>query len=188
MSEPTSHNCRCHGVCDRQGMGHLLGYAPISTTDQQPHLQVDALERAGCYRRFTETASGARTDRPVLEQLLETSRAPATPVGWKPNRLGRSLRHLLNTVTGLAELGIGFRSLQEQIDTPGSKLVFHVLAALAQHTPGSRRADGGLTLPDGSAIGIEVGLHVQETRRRRRDRARPASALDNRAWWLNPPA
>ena len=52
------------------GMGHLLGYARVSTTDQQPQLQVDALEAAGCYRVFTETASGARTDRPTLEQLL----------------------------------------------------------------------------------------------------------------------
>ena len=60
------------------GMEHLLGYARVSTTDQQPHLQVDALERAGCYRVFTETASGARTDRPVLEQLLDRS-GPATP-------------------------------------------------------------------------------------------------------------
>jgi DNA invertase Pin-like site-specific DNA recombinase len=59
-------------------MGHLLGYARVSTSDQQPHLQVDALERAGCYRVFTETASGARSDRPSLEQLL-TSCAPATP-------------------------------------------------------------------------------------------------------------
>jgi DNA invertase Pin-like site-specific DNA recombinase len=55
-------------------MGHLLGYARVSTTDQYPHLQVDALERAGCYRVFTETASGARTDRPTLEQLLDQLR------------------------------------------------------------------------------------------------------------------
>jgi DNA invertase Pin-like site-specific DNA recombinase len=59
-------------------MGHLLGYARVSTTDQQPHLQVDALKHARCYRVFTETASGACTDRPVLEQVW-TSFAPATP-------------------------------------------------------------------------------------------------------------
>jgi predicted site-specific integrase-resolvase len=52
-------------------MGHLLGYARVSTTDQQPQLQVDALQRVGCYRVFTETASGARTDRPILEQVLD---------------------------------------------------------------------------------------------------------------------
>ena len=98
-------------------MGHLLGYARVSTTDQQPGLQVDALERAGCYRVFTETASGARADRPVLEQLLDQLRPGDTLVVWKLDRLGRSLRHLVDTVTGLADRGIGFRSLQEAIDT-----------------------------------------------------------------------
>jgi DNA invertase Pin-like site-specific DNA recombinase len=115
-------------------MGHLLGYARVSTTDQQPHLQVDALERAGCYRVFTETASGARSDRPTLTQVLDQLRPGDTLVVWKLDRLGRSLRHLVDTVTRLAERGVGFRSLQEAIDTttPGGKLVFHVFAALAE--------------------------------------------------------
>jgi DNA invertase Pin-like site-specific DNA recombinase len=100
-------------------MGHQLGYARVSTTDQQPQLQVDALTAAGCYRVFTETASGARTDRPTLEQLLDQLRPGDTLVVWKLDRLGRSLRHLV---------------LQEAIDTttPGGKLVFHVFAALAE--------------------------------------------------------
>jgi hypothetical protein len=74
-------------LCDGRSMGHLLGYARVSTTDQQPQLQVDALERAGCYRVFTETASGARADRPTLSSSW-TSCAPATPwssgnwTGW----------------------------------------------------------------------------------------------------------
>jgi hypothetical protein len=72
-------------------MGHLLGYARVSTTDQQPQLQVDALQRAGCYRVFTETASGARTDRPVLTQVLDQLRPGDTLVVWKLDRLGRSL-------------------------------------------------------------------------------------------------
>jgi DNA invertase Pin-like site-specific DNA recombinase len=115
-------------------MGHLLGYARVSTTDQHPHLQVDALERARCYRVFTETASGARTERPILAQVSDQLRPGDTLVVWKLDRLGRSLRHLVDTVTGLAERGIGFRSLQEAIDTttPGGKLVFHVFAALAE--------------------------------------------------------
>jgi DNA invertase Pin-like site-specific DNA recombinase len=115
-------------------MGHLLGYARVSTTDQQPQLQVDALERVGCYRVFTETASGARADRPVLEQVLDQLRPGDTLVVWKLDRLGRSLRHLVDTVTSLADRGVGFRSLQEAIDTttPGGKLVFHVFAALAE--------------------------------------------------------
>src|SRR6185295_6724662 len=105
------------GFCDGSAMGHLLGYARVSTTDQQPQLQVDALERAGCYRVFTETASGAGTDRPTLAQLLDQLRPGDTLVVWKLDRLGRSLRHLVDTVTGLAERGIRFRSLQESIDT-----------------------------------------------------------------------
>jgi hypothetical protein len=96
------------------GMGHLLGDARVSTTDQQPQLQVDALKAAGCYRVFTETASGARTDRPTLTQVLDQLRPGDTLVVWKLDRLGRSLRHLVDTVTGLAERGIGFRSLQER--------------------------------------------------------------------------
>ena len=84
-------------------MGHLLGYARVSTTDQQPQLQVDALKAAGCYRVFTETASGARVDRPVLEQVVDQLPPGDTLVVWKLDRLGRSLRHLVDTVTGLAE-------------------------------------------------------------------------------------
>jgi DNA invertase Pin-like site-specific DNA recombinase len=115
-------------------MGHLLGYARVSTVDQQPQLQVDALQRAGCYRVFSETASGARADRPTLAQVLDQLRPGDTLVVWKLDRLGRSLRHLVDTITGLADRGVGFRSLQEAIDTttPGGKLVFHVFAALAE--------------------------------------------------------
>jgi DNA invertase Pin-like site-specific DNA recombinase len=115
-------------------MGHLLGYARVSTTDQQPGLQVDALEHAGSYRVFTETASGARSDRPTLEHVLNQLRPGDTLVVWKLDRLGRSLRHSVDTVTGLAGRDVGFRSLQEAIDTttPGGKLVFHVFAALAE--------------------------------------------------------
>jgi len=80
-------------------MGHLLGYARVSTTDQQPQLQVDALTAAGCYRMFTETASGAAVNRPTLEQLLDQLRPGDTLVVWKLDRLGRSLRHLVDTVT-----------------------------------------------------------------------------------------
>src|SRR5215204_3210737 len=105
------------GFCDGSAMGHLLGYARVSTTDQHPQLQVDALKVAGCYRVFTETASGARTDRPVLEQVVDQLRPGDTLNVWKLDRLGRSLRHLVDTITGLADRGIGFCSLQEAIDT-----------------------------------------------------------------------
>jgi DNA invertase Pin-like site-specific DNA recombinase len=115
-------------------MAHLLGYARVSTGDQHPDLQVDALTQAGCYRVFVDRASGARADRPQLDRLLDQLRPGDTLVVWKLDRLGRSLRHLVDTVTGLADRGVGFRSLQEFIDTttPGGKLVFHVFAALAE--------------------------------------------------------
>ena len=99
-------------------MGYLLGYARVSTTDQLPQLQVDALERAGCYRVFTEAASGARADRPTLEQLLDQLRPGDTLVVWKLDRLGRSLRHLVDTVTGLADRGIGFPASRRQSTPP----------------------------------------------------------------------
>jgi DNA invertase Pin-like site-specific DNA recombinase len=115
-------------------MGHLLGYARVSTPDQQPALRVDALQAAGCYRVFTETASGARAGRPVLAQVLDQLRPGDTLVVWKLDRLGRSLRHLVDTITDLADRGIGFRSLQEAMGTttPGGRLVFHVFASLAE--------------------------------------------------------
>jgi DNA invertase Pin-like site-specific DNA recombinase len=115
-------------------MSHLLGYARVSTSDQHPELQVDALTAAGCYRVFTDRASGASTDRPELTTVLDQLRPGDTLVVWKLDRLGRSLRHLVDTITCPAERGVGFRSLQESIDTttPGGKLVFHVFAALAE--------------------------------------------------------
>jgi DNA invertase Pin-like site-specific DNA recombinase len=115
-------------------MAHLLGYARISTGEQNLDLQHDAFTAAGCYRVFADTASGALTVRPELEKLLDQVRPGDTLVVWKLDRLGRSLRHLVDTVTGLADRGIGFRSLQEAIDTttPGGKLVFHLFAALAE--------------------------------------------------------
>ncbi len=112
----------------------LIGYARVSTHDQTLALQRDALDRAGCERIFTDTASGARADRPGLADALTFARSGDTVVVWKLDRLGRSLPHLLETVTALQERGIGFKSLTEQIDTTtsGGKLIFHVFAALAE--------------------------------------------------------
>jgi DNA invertase Pin-like site-specific DNA recombinase len=92
-------------------MGHLLGDARVSTADQQPHLQADALERAGCYRVFTETASGTLTNPPTLEQVLDQLRPGDALVVWQLDPLGRSLRQLVDAVPGLAERGVGVRSL-----------------------------------------------------------------------------
>jgi DNA invertase Pin-like site-specific DNA recombinase len=114
-------------------MGHLLGYARVSTTDQHPHLQVDALERAGCYRIFTETASGARTDRPALEQLLNELRPGDTLVVWKLDRLAAPCATWSTrspawpSVRRVPEPAGGDRHRH-----PGGKLVFHVFAGLAE--------------------------------------------------------
>jgi Resolvase, N terminal domain len=98
-------------------MAHLLGYARVSTGEQHPDLQVDALTAAGCYRVFIDRASGALAARPALDQVLDQLRPGDTLVVWKLDRLGRSLRHLVDTIAALAERGIGLRSLQEQVDT-----------------------------------------------------------------------
>lgn len=115
-------------------MSALLGYARVSTIQQELALQHDALAAAGCARIVSDTASGALGERPELARALDHLREGDTLVVWRLDRLGRSLRHLVDTVCGLAERGVGFRSLQESIDTttPGGRLVFHVFAALAE--------------------------------------------------------
>lgn len=112
----------------------LIGYARISTTDQTLALQQDALTAVGCDKIFTDTASGSRADRPGLTEALRYVRTGDTVVVWRLDRLGRSLAHLIETVRGLQERGVHFRSLQEQLDTntSGGKLVFHVFGALAE--------------------------------------------------------
>src|SRR5215207_8481096 len=111
-----------------------IGYARVSTGEQTLDLQLDALKSAGCGKIYQETASGAKADRPVLDVVLSYLRKGDTLVVWRLDRLGRSLRHLIEVVAALAERGIGFKSLTEQIDTttPGGKLIFHVFGALAE--------------------------------------------------------
>jgi DNA invertase Pin-like site-specific DNA recombinase len=112
----------------------LIGYARVSTEDQNPALQLDALKAAGCERVFVEKASGAQRDRPELAQALDYARAGDTLVVWKLDRLARSMKQLIETVEGMDAKRIGFRSLTEAIDTTtaGGKLVFHVFGALAE--------------------------------------------------------
>lgn len=111
-----------------------IGYARVSTADQNLHLQKDALQAAGCERVFTDMVSGAREERPGLTAALEACRPGDTLVVWKLDRLGRSLSHLVETVRDLGARGVGFISLQEQLDTTttGGKLIFHIFAALAE--------------------------------------------------------
>ncbi len=116
------------------GVGHLLGYARISTAEQNADLQTDELTVAGCWKVFVDHASGVLDRRPELDRVLEQLRPGDTLVVWRLDRLGRSLRHLIDTVTSLDERGVAFRSLRENIDTTtaGGRLVFHLFGALAQ--------------------------------------------------------
>jgi DNA invertase Pin-like site-specific DNA recombinase len=111
-----------------------IGYARVSTDDQTLDLQLDALTNAGCGRIFRDTVSGAKAERPGLREALDHLRAGDTLVVWRLDRLGRSLRHLIDTITTLEGRGVGFRSVTESIDTTtsGGKLIFHIFGALAE--------------------------------------------------------
>lgn len=115
-------------------MGHALGYARVSTAEQDPALQHDALAAAGCARVWTDVASGGKDDRPELADLLERLLPGDTLVVWRLDRLGRSLPHLLATITDLEGRGVGFRSVTESIDTTTAtgRLVFAIFGALAE--------------------------------------------------------
>jgi DNA invertase Pin-like site-specific DNA recombinase len=127
----------------------LIGYARISTHEQTLNLQQDALTKAGRNKIFTDTASGAKTERKGLEQALSYVRKGDTFVVWRLDRLGRSLPHLIATMTDLEERGIGFKSLTENIDTTtsGGKLIFHIFGALAEFERNliRERTQAGLT-------------------------------------------
>ncbi|MCX6401493.1 MAG: recombinase family protein [Propionibacteriales bacterium] len=114
--------------------GSLVGYARVSSHEQNLDLQLDALSDLGCIKIFEEKASGTRSDRPELAAALEYLRAGDVLVVWRLDRLGRSLKNLVEIVTGLEAQGIGFRSIHENIDTTSAtgRLVFHIFAALAE--------------------------------------------------------
>ncbi|WP_255312204.1 recombinase family protein [Rhodococcus rhodnii] len=114
-------------------VGHTYGYARVSTTEQTPALQSDALTAFGCERIFTDTASGATTSRPALSDLLDTLLPGDTLCVWRLDRLGRNLPHLIELVTDLKSRGVAFASVTEQIETStaGGELVFHIFGALA---------------------------------------------------------
>ena len=111
-----------------------IGYARVSTNEQNLDLQKDALEKAGCEKIHTEQASGSRSSRPELDEVLNYLREGDTLVVWRLDRLGRSLKHLIEMINALEQKGIGFRSLTETIDTTtsGGKLIFHIFGALAE--------------------------------------------------------
>jgi len=121
-----------NGLCNNETTN--IGYDRVSTFEQTLALQQDALAAAPCERVFTDTISGSKSERPGLTEALDFLRPGDVLVVWRLDRLGRNLKMLIETLTALAERGIGFRSLTEQIDTPppGGKLIFHVFGALAE--------------------------------------------------------
>ena len=126
----------------------LIGYARISTHDQNLDLQKDALEKAGCKKIYVEQMSGSSRIRPELEKTLEMLRNGDTLVVWRLDRLGRSLKHLIELITKLEQREIGLKSLMESMDTTtsGGKLIFHIFGALAEfeHNLIKERTSAGL--------------------------------------------
>jgi len=127
----------------------LIGYARVSTQDQHLHLQRDALKSAGCIKIFTDTISGAKHERKGLEEALNFLREGDILVVWRLDRLGRSLKDLIERLTELHAKNIGFKSLTESIDTTtsGGKLIFHIFGALAEFERDiiRERTNAGLT-------------------------------------------
>jgi DNA invertase Pin-like site-specific DNA recombinase len=131
-------NPKRHAVTRRDGeihgRGYKIGYARVSTLDQNLALQQDALREARCVKIFIEQMSGAVTDRPALREALEYARSGDTLIVWKLDRLARSMKQLIETIEMLRSRDIGFRSLTEAIDTTTAQgvLVFHMFSALAE--------------------------------------------------------
>jgi DNA invertase Pin-like site-specific DNA recombinase len=127
----------------------LIGYARVSTHEQHLHLQQDALSTAGCLKIFTDTISGVKSERKGLAEALDYVRGGDTLVVWRLDRLGRSLKDLIESITELHSQNIGFKSLTENIDTTtsGGKLIFHIFGALAEFERDiiKERTNAGLT-------------------------------------------
>lgn len=146
-----------------------IGYARISTDEQNLALQLDALKASGCGRIFCdEGASGALSNRPALKDALAALRPGDVLVTWRLDRLGRSLAFLIETMSGLSRRGIGFLSLMEAIDTttPGGTLIFHVMGALAEFERAliSERTKAGMrsARARGRALGRPVKLNSDQ--------------------------
>lgn len=111
-----------------------IGYARISTKEQNLDLQIDALEKDGCGRIYTEIMSGTKSERPKLQELVNNLRPGDIVVVWKLDRLGRSLKHLVELVNQFLQQDVGLRSLNDHIDTttPQGRLIFNIFASLAE--------------------------------------------------------
>lgn len=148
-----------------------IGYARVSTAEQNLDLQIDALEKAGCEKIFVDEVSGTVAKREGLEKAKEILREGDVLIVWRLDRLGRSIRDLIDWVTQLEDAGIGFKSLQESIDTTTSsgKLVFHIFAALAEFERNliRERTNAGLAAARarGKLGGRKKSLNAKERKR-----------------------
>jgi DNA invertase Pin-like site-specific DNA recombinase len=160
------------------GIAMKVGYARVSTDDQKPALQTDALRKAGCEKLFTDRGvSGAAATRPQLDRCLKALDAGDVLVVWKLDRLGRNLAHLIETIEALRSRGVGFQSLSEAIDTTSAhgKLLLHVLGALAEFERSliaERTAAGrAAAVKRGVRLGRPTKLSVQQIKHARELRA-----------------
>ena len=148
----------------------LIGYARVSTEDQNASLQEDALKQAGCAKVFTDHASGSKASRPELDRMLDQLRSGDVIVVWRLDRLGRSLKNLIVLVENLAGLGVGFRSLSESIDTTtaNGRLFFSIMGALSEFERDliRERTKAGLAAGEGkgSSCGTPIGDDRKEGR------------------------
>lgn len=144
-----------------------IGYARVSTDDQSLALQEDALKEAGCDRIYSEVVSGVKADRHALAQLLEVVRCGDVVVVWKLDRLGRSLKHLIELVAALGEKSVGFVSLNDPVDTTTAqgRLIFNIFGSLAEFERDliRERTQAGLTAARsrGRVGGRPKGLSAQ---------------------------
>jgi DNA invertase Pin-like site-specific DNA recombinase len=137
----------------------LVGYCRVSTASQDLGLQIEALKAAGCKRIFKETASGAQRDRPEFAKALDYLRPDDVLCVWKLDRCSRSLKQLIETIEALGERGVGFKSITENIDTttPGGRLVYHVIGALAEFERGVNRERTMAGLENARRLGRKGG-------------------------------
>jgi DNA invertase Pin-like site-specific DNA recombinase len=111
-----------------------IGYARVSTRDQNLDLQIDALKKEGCNKIYTEVMSATKSERPELQEMINNLRKEDIIIVWKLNRLGRSLKHLVELINKFIEQEIGLKSLNDHIDTttPQGRLIFNIFASLAE--------------------------------------------------------
>ena len=157
-----------------------IGYARVSTKEQLLHLQEDALKKAGCEKIYSEKVGSANTNRIKLNEMMGQLREGDVIVVWKLDRLGRSLRDLVNLIARFHESGVGFQSLQDNIDTttPTGKLTFHLFAALAEFERDIIRARTNAGLEAARARGRKGG-RPKGLSQKAKDKARLAESLYN---------